>query len=113
MLDWGSEKLVRAQTAIRDNRWDLEAWGVLIREAQTRYINEVRPFFEELVANFPTCGRYWKIYIEQEMRGRNFEKVEKWRFTVYTVLYLVIVYSTASRPLLWGGNDLLQHVNWE
>uniref|UniRef100_A0A1B6J9Z5 Suppressor of forked domain-containing protein n=1 Tax=Homalodisca liturata TaxID=320908 RepID=A0A1B6J9Z5_9HEMI len=76
-VDWGSEKLVRAQTAIRDNRWDLEAWGVLIREAQTRYINEVRPFFEELVANFPTCGRYWKIYIEQEMRGRNFEKVEK------------------------------------
>ncbi|XP_054289118.1 protein suppressor of forked isoform X2 [Macrosteles quadrilineatus] len=76
-VDWGSEKLVRAQEAIRENRWDLEAWGILIREAQTRYVNEVRPFFEELVANFPTCGRYWKIYIEQEMRSRNFEKVEK------------------------------------
>lgn len=81
LQDWGSEKLVRAQTAIRENRWDLEAWGILIREAQTRYVNEVRPFFEELVANFPTCGRYWKIYIEQEVRS-NHSKVMYFNFII-------------------------------
>ncbi|XP_073984084.1 cleavage stimulation factor subunit su(f) isoform X2 [Rhodnius prolixus] len=76
-IDWGSEKLMKAQQTIDENKWDIEAWGVLIREAQNRWINDVRPFFERLVATFPTTGRYWKIYIEQEMKGRNFERVEK------------------------------------
>ncbi|KAF6206292.1 hypothetical protein GE061_017522 [Apolygus lucorum] len=76
-IDWGSEKLNKAQHTIDENKWDIEAWGVLIREAQNRWINDVRTFFERLVNTFPTSGRYWKIYIEQEMKGRNFERVEK------------------------------------
>ncbi|KAI5695245.1 hypothetical protein M8J75_013216 [Diaphorina citri] len=76
-VEWANEKLRRAQSAINENPWDIEAWGILIREAQTRWINEVRPFFEQLVTTYPTTGRYWKIYIEQEMRSRNFERVEK------------------------------------
>lgn len=76
-IDWGSEKLMKAKQTIDENKWDIEAWGVLIREAQNRWINDVRPFFERLVSTFPTTGRYWKIYIEQEMKGRNFERVEK------------------------------------
>ncbi|RZF42611.1 hypothetical protein LSTR_LSTR001406 [Laodelphax striatellus] len=76
-VDWGSEKLNKAQEAIKENQWDLEAWSMLIREAQTKWINDVRPFFEQLVTAFPSTGRYWKLYIEQEMKGRNFERVEK------------------------------------
>ena len=26
---------------------------------------------------FPTTARYWKVYIEQEMKYRNYERVEK------------------------------------
>ncbi|CAG9794407.1 unnamed protein product [Diatraea saccharalis] len=33
--------------------------------------------YEKLITAFPTTGRFWKIYIEQEMKARNFEKVEK------------------------------------
>ncbi|XP_026685943.1 protein suppressor of forked-like [Diaphorina citri] len=66
-VEWANEKLRRAQSAINENPWDIEAWGILIREAQTRWINEVRPFFEQLVTTYPTTGRYWKIYIEQEV----------------------------------------------
>ena len=29
---------------------------------------ETREFFEELISLFPTCGKYWKFYIEQEVR---------------------------------------------
>lgn len=76
-IDWGSDKLSRAQQTVQDSPYDLEAWSLLIREAQAKWINDVRPLFEKLVVTFPSSGRYWKIYIEQEMKARNFEKVEK------------------------------------
>ena len=50
---------------------------MLLREAQTRHINDVRSLYESMVNVFPTTARFWKIYIEQEMKGRFFEKVEK------------------------------------
>ncbi|XP_066998910.2 protein suppressor of forked isoform X2 [Anabrus simplex] len=76
-VDWGNEKLQKAQKQVDDNPYDLEAWSLLIREAQTKWIAEMRPLFEKLVLTFPSAGRYWKIYIEQEMKARNYEKVEK------------------------------------
>lgn len=72
-----TDKLARAEKAIEVNPFDLEAWGQILREAQMRKIEEGRVYFERLVTQFPTSGRYWKMYIEQEMRARNFEKVEK------------------------------------
>ncbi|XP_057319441.1 protein suppressor of forked [Microplitis mediator] len=77
LKDWGNEKLQRAQKTVDESPYDLEAWSVLIREAQNRPITEVRPVFEKLVTIFPSAGRYWKIYIEQEIKMRNYEKVEK------------------------------------
>lgn len=76
-FDWGNEKLQRAQKTVDESPYDLEAWSILIRESQNRPVTEVRPVFEKLVSVFPSAGRYWKIYIEQEMKMRNFEKVEK------------------------------------
>ncbi|XP_073965256.1 cleavage stimulation factor subunit su(f) [Choristoneura fumiferana] len=76
-IDWGNERLTRAQRAVEANTYDVDSWSLLIREAQTRPINEVRSVYEKLITAFPTTGRYWKIYIEQEMKARMFEKVEK------------------------------------
>lgn len=67
LQDWGNEKLQRAQKAVDEAPYDLEAWSILIREAQNRPITEVRQIFERLVTVFPSAGRYWKIYIEQEV----------------------------------------------
>jgi cleavage stimulation factor subunit 3 len=36
-----------------------------------------RETYEELVQVFPTSGKFWKHYIEHEMRMRNYERVEK------------------------------------
>lgn len=47
--------------------YDVEAWSVLLREAQNRHVNEVRSLYESLVAVFPTTARFWKIFIEQEV----------------------------------------------
>ncbi|GBP48323.1 Protein suppressor of forked [Eumeta japonica] len=62
----GNERLSRAQRAVEANTYDVDSWSLLIREAQTRPINEVRTMYENLIAAFPTTGRFWKIYIEQE-----------------------------------------------
>lgn len=32
-----------------------------------RKIEEARPIYERLVEQFPSAGKYWKIYIEQEV----------------------------------------------
>ena len=46
----------------------MEAWNNCLEEVQYRPIQEVRPIYETLVANFPTCGRYWKFYIDHEVK---------------------------------------------
>ncbi|XP_055704982.1 protein suppressor of forked [Phlebotomus papatasi] len=76
-IEWGHERLVRAQQAVELRPYDVESWSVLIREGQSRHVHEVRSLYESLVSVFPTTARFWKIYIEQEMRARNYERVEK------------------------------------
>lgn len=58
---------MRAQQTVEIRPYDVEAWSVLLREAQSRHVNEVRTLYESIVCVFPTTARYWKIYIEQEV----------------------------------------------
>ncbi|XP_018329135.1 protein suppressor of forked isoform X2 [Agrilus planipennis] len=76
-IDWGNDKLYRTQKQVEKNPYDLESWSILLRESQTKHISEVRPLYEHLILIFPSASRYWRIYIEHEMKSRNFEKVEK------------------------------------
>jgi cleavage stimulation factor subunit 3 len=50
---------------------------MLIKDAQNKNIDDVEPFYEELVKIFPTCGRFWRAFIEHEMRSKRFDKVSK------------------------------------
>ena len=73
-----------AEQKLKNKSYDLDAWETLIKEAQVR--NKIlianydcmlliqttalirgRMLFEKLVEKFPTCGRFWRIYIEQEV----------------------------------------------
>ena len=47
-----------------------------ISPTTTKRIEELRQFFDQLIEKYPLTGRYWKIYIEAEMKYRNYEKVE-------------------------------------
>ncbi|KAJ8921154.1 hypothetical protein NQ315_013626 [Exocentrus adspersus] len=76
-IDWGNDKLHRTQKQVERNPYDLEAWSILLREVQIKHISEVRSLYEHLIGIFPSASRYWRIYIEHEMKSRNFEKVEK------------------------------------
>lgn len=65
--DWGNDKLYRTQKHAERNPYDLESWSILLREAQTKHISEVRPLYEHIIQIFPSASRYWKIYIEHEV----------------------------------------------
>jgi cleavage stimulation factor subunit 3 len=54
----------------------MDPLSLSIKAAQEKKIADSRDFFEQLVSDYPTCGRFWKIYIEQELKARNFEQVE-------------------------------------
>ncbi|KAL3093072.1 hypothetical protein niasHT_022522 [Heterodera trifolii] len=58
------------------NPFDVDAWNLLLRESQARPIDQVRSFYERLVTQFNNAGRYWKAYIEHELRAKNFDNVE-------------------------------------
>ncbi|KAI1287093.1 Cleavage stimulation factor subunit 3 [Halotydeus destructor] len=72
-----SERGEKAEVKLEENTFDMEAWNVLIKENQLKRSDEARMFYERLVDKFPVTGRFWKIYIDHEMKARNFDKVEK------------------------------------
>ncbi|XP_022256823.1 cleavage stimulation factor subunit 3-like [Limulus polyphemus] len=71
------DRVKKAEKHLEDNQYDVDAWSVLIRDVQNKKIEEARELYEKLVSQFPNAGRYWKLYIENEMKAKNFERVEK------------------------------------
>uniref|UniRef100_A0A8C8TZ26 Suppressor of forked domain-containing protein n=1 Tax=Peromyscus maniculatus bairdii TaxID=230844 RepID=A0A8C8TZ26_PERMB len=61
------EKVKKAEKKLEENPYDLDAWSILIREAQNQPIDKARKTYELLVAQFPSSGRFWKLYIEAEV----------------------------------------------
>ncbi|CAG5134130.1 unnamed protein product [Candidula unifasciata] len=72
-----ADKTVKAEKRIQVYPYDTEAWSILIRDAQIKKIEDARVIYERLVDQFPNAGKYWKIYIEHELKLKNFERVEK------------------------------------
>lgn len=72
-----SERATKAIARIQAKTYDTDSWSMLIKEASSKNIDEVEPFYEELLKTFPTCGRFWRTYIEHEMRYKRYDKVSK------------------------------------
>lgn len=72
-----SELGARAVAKIQNKKYDTESWSILIKEAAQKSIQDVRPFYEELVKLFPTCGRFWRAYVEHELKLKRYDRVEK------------------------------------
>lgn len=72
-----ADKVKKAEKRIEASPFDTEAWSILIRDSQIKTIEQARPVYERLVSQFGNAGRYWKIFIEHELKTKNFERVEK------------------------------------
>ncbi|CAD5125909.1 DgyrCDS14091 [Dimorphilus gyrociliatus] len=62
-----ADKTVKAERRLGTSPYDVDAWNVLVRDAQTKNIADARKIYERVVVQFPNCGRYWKMYIEHEV----------------------------------------------
>lgn len=73
----GSDRAAKAISRIQSKTYDTDSWSMLIKEATSKNIEDVEPFYEELVKTYPSCGRFWRAYIEHEMRAKCYDKVSK------------------------------------
>uniref|UniRef100_A0A914I989 Suppressor of forked domain-containing protein n=1 Tax=Globodera rostochiensis TaxID=31243 RepID=A0A914I989_GLORO len=76
LLSMALHSVLSPERRIELNTFDVDAWSLLLRESQARPIDQVRSFYEKLVTQFNNAGRYWKAYIEHELRAKNFDNVE-------------------------------------
>uniref|UniRef100_A0A6B0UTZ6 Suppressor of forked domain-containing protein n=1 Tax=Ixodes ricinus TaxID=34613 RepID=A0A6B0UTZ6_IXORI len=61
------DRVKNAEKRLEQNVYDIEAWSILLRDAQNKKMEDARPLYEKIVTQFPNAGRYWKIYIEHEV----------------------------------------------
>jgi len=71
------ERISKYESRISLDPWDTEAWTSMIMECQTKHIEVSRDIYERFLKQFPTSGRYWKLYAEHELAFGNFDKVDQ------------------------------------
>ncbi|XP_065317530.1 cleavage stimulation factor subunit 3-like isoform X4 [Gordionus sp. m RMFG-2023] len=72
-----SERINKASNKIDTDPYDIESWNILLKDAKTKSIETARETFERVITQFPNQGKFWKIYIEKELKAKNYENVEK------------------------------------
>ena len=43
---------------------------VVLKDASSRSADEARPIYEQLITFFPTSGKFWKLWIDHEVKYR-------------------------------------------
>ncbi|RKP09201.1 hypothetical protein THASP1DRAFT_14564, partial [Thamnocephalis sphaerospora] len=63
-----SERAPQLEARIAKDAYDVEAWQMLLSEAQSAGTQEqVRDMFERFLERFPSSGRHWALYVEFEL----------------------------------------------
>jgi len=73
----GHPLVLEANIALAEDPFDLDAWGLILEVAARSPMEEGRKLYERFLAQFPTSGKYWKVYIDAEMAALNYDRVEK------------------------------------
>jgi len=72
-----SPKFTRLQAAITKDDWDADAWLALMQEVQQLPVAEAREHYEAFLAQFPSSGRWWRLYAEHELREKQYDRVQE------------------------------------
>ena len=64
------DKFEEQLAAIEQNKYDTEAWHKIIRLVHNEPVEVFREsIYERLITVFPTSGKFWKVYIEHEVKS--------------------------------------------
>lgn len=55
----------------KNNKYNVEAAEILANEALHLPISEAAPIYEQLLAVYPTAGKFWKQYVEAQLAVNN------------------------------------------
>eukprot|EP01104_Vermistella_antarctica_P003842 TRINITY_DN1418_c2_g1_i1.p1 TRINITY_DN1418_c2_g1~~TRINITY_DN1418_c2_g1_i1.p1 ORF type:complete len:851 (+),score=210.19 TRINITY_DN1418_c2_g1_i1:90-2642(+) len=69
-----SQRQLEAEERVSRNKYDVDAWVSLVREAQRKPVEDARVTYERFLKIFPTAGRYWKYYVESELKEGNYDE---------------------------------------
>ncbi|KAG3109676.1 hypothetical protein PI124_g10933 [Phytophthora idaei] len=70
-------KFKRCVAAVEKDQWNADAWIALMNEVQLLPIVEAREHYEAFLKQFPTSGRWWKLYAEHELREKQYDRVQE------------------------------------
>ncbi|KAF1778799.1 Tetratricopeptide repeat [Phytophthora cactorum] len=70
-------KFKRCVAAVEKDQWNADAWIALMNEVQLLPIAEAREHYEAFLKQFPTSGRWWKLYAEHELREKQYDRVQE------------------------------------
>ena len=71
--------IAHLHVALVRDRYNLKHWTVLLNhlvEHREKIDDDIRSLLESFLGVFPTSARYWRYYIEQEMNGGDYKRVE-------------------------------------
>eukprot|EP00736_Rhodelphis_marinus_P014363 Rmarinus@m.3698 len=71
-----SEKARASVATLMKDRWHVSSWRQLITECQSQPIEHSRKIYDQFFRMFPTAGRVWQSYAEQELEAGNRSRVE-------------------------------------
>ncbi|KAH7491934.1 Cleavage stimulation factor subunit 77 [Phytophthora ramorum] len=72
-----SPKFKRCMAAVDKDPWNADAWIALLNEVQQLPVGEGREHYEKFLSQFPTSGRWWKLYAEHELREKQYDRVQE------------------------------------
>ncbi|RLN51161.1 hypothetical protein BBJ29_005882 [Phytophthora kernoviae] len=72
-----SPKFRRCHAAVEKDQWNADAWIALMNEVQLLPVAEAREHYEQFLKQFPTSGRWWKLYAEHELREKQYDRVQE------------------------------------
>eukprot|EP00038_Savillea_parva_P013449 m.8376 g.8376 ORF g.8376 m.8376 type:complete len:714 (+) comp2529_c0_seq1:271-2412(+) len=72
----GPVRFEHTEQAIAADEYDSAAWKTLWSEAQRLSIAESRDYYERFLKVFPTAAKYWRLYVQHELKNKNFAQVQ-------------------------------------
>lgn len=65
-----TERAKEGERRVGADQWDVDGWNLLASEAERSAFLTAQPIYERLVTQFPSHGKFWRMYADHMARER-------------------------------------------